>query len=296
MQHLTVPRPTLAHGSRLYGRASDNTGRNHYYDQATTEYKQSIAANNDIRSSRTPITVDHLTQKTHLSKYSLANNGTVNFAINSAPSMQTRIATLEKQLKKAKKWGGNVPKEHYIAESLSYGKAIHHYEGSNALSHTIGKDITTETDFNERMTRTSKFGIVHATERGNRVQFALDDLDQVGAATKADYYKNGMPQKSITGSELRFIYRNRGQLRTGVDFIQGGNVVPAPWESHTLPAPSPADSPPIFQAKVRALQDNQARVDAWTNYGTQVSNKVRPLGNTSTSTAQVMAGSVRQHL
>lgn len=71
-----------------------------------------------------------------------------------------------------------------------------------------------------------KLGIELAKKKGVlKILFVLDNLNIEDVALKQGKYK-----ESITGSELRYIYRNRELLEKQVVFIKNNLVVPAPWK------------------------------------------------------------------
>lgn len=60
--------------------------------------------------------------------------------------------------------------------------------------------------------------------QGAIVHFALDELDINSVIRKT--------KRSVTGSELRWLYRHRAQLAGRVVFYQGQRRVDAPWDTH----------------------------------------------------------------
>ena len=81
--------------------------------------------------------------------------------------------------------------------------------------------------------RACKFGIEHFVMKlGKTVHFLLDDLDMETVVNKKAHTKHSNGRE-ITGSELRFIYRNRDALMpTGlVKFYRSGiQLAHAPWD------------------------------------------------------------------
>ncbi|WP_370552324.1 RHS repeat-associated core domain-containing protein, partial [Enterobacter cloacae complex sp. P31C] len=78
------------------------------------------------------------------------------------------------------------------------------------------------------VSRGSKAGISMLLEKGNdaRIHFVLDNIDMDKVISKND-------NNSITGSELRFLYRNRNKLEGKVHFYVDHKEVKAPWVSNS---------------------------------------------------------------
>lgn len=105
----------------------------------------------------------------------------------------------------------------------------------------------TPAEENKLLRAKSKFGILHTIKNTNgHVHFVLDGLNMCETATKT-YYEMDQPRgksegaedkiRSITGSELRWIYRHRNapRVQQRIQFWYRGNgqnflPVPPPWE------------------------------------------------------------------
>ena len=75
--------------------------------------------------------------------------------------------------------------------------------------------------------RGSKLGIQAIINEGNaHLHFVLDGLDIGAVARKEGGLKSG---KSITASELRYLYRQRENIKGRVHFYRNGTEVAAPW-------------------------------------------------------------------
>ncbi|MFC0234451.1 hypothetical protein ACFFIF_10645 [Vagococcus entomophilus] len=73
-----------------------------------------------------------------------------------------------------------------------------------------------------------KLGLELARERNDlKIWFVLDAID-----FKSIVFKSGDFKESITGSELRYIYRNREDLEGQVVFYKDKKIVPAPWHEN----------------------------------------------------------------
>ncbi|WP_353739733.1 RHS repeat-associated core domain-containing protein, partial [Yersinia rochesterensis] len=92
---------------------------------------------------------------------------------------------------------------------------------------------------NEDVRRKSKGGIEWGISNNKRVHFVLDDLDILSVIKKNYQGKNSdkglstdkHKNRSITGSELRWVYRNKNNplVRDNVIFWAAGKEVAAPW-------------------------------------------------------------------
>ena len=102
---------------------------------------------------------------------------------------------------------------------------MRHLRAQDAVDHKsmVGRDK------NARIRRASKQGIEHTHQQGGKVHFILDDINMDDVVDKRNYGPE--PQKDITGSELRHIYRHRERYKDTVQFYQGGKPVQAPWAS-----------------------------------------------------------------
>lgn len=73
--------------------------------------------------------------------------------------------------------------------------------------------------------RGSKLGLAMAAKQGGpHIHFVLDCIDHHKVVKK-----KGPHGQSVTSSELRFVYRNWGELESSVVFYEKNKVVPAPW-------------------------------------------------------------------
>lgn len=96
---------------------------------------------------------------------------------------------------------------------------------------------------NENLRRKCKAGLEWALLAGKKVHFVLDDMDLDAVILKNFKGKNSdskpgakIKNRSITGSELRWIYRNRNRaaVKENLIFWSQGKPVPAPWDSDTV--------------------------------------------------------------
>jgi hypothetical protein len=87
-----------------------------------------------------------------------------------------------------------------------------------------------------------KAGIAFVVERGFTIRFLLDSLDE--KRLKAIFHKE-FEQPWYTGSELRYIFRNRDVYRDKVVFYRLGEVCKSPWEE--FPEIIPKDGVPGTQ-------------------------------------------------
>lgn len=83
-------------------------------------------------------------------------------------------------------------------------------------------------DANARIRRATKRSIDFTVERGGTVHFILDGIALEAVAQKRNHGHEGW--KDVTGSELRYLYRNRERFAGRVLFYREGSEVPAPWE------------------------------------------------------------------
>jgi len=88
---------------------------------------------------------------------------------------------------------------------------------------------------NENLRRKCKAIIEWAVFKGRNIHFVLDELDLTAVANKsyrgANSDQNTVPKnRSITGSELRHIYRNWARFKNHVYFWFEQQQIPAPWE------------------------------------------------------------------
>lgn len=83
---------------------------------------------------------------------------------------------------------------------------------------------------NARIRRATKLGMDFTVQQGGTVRFMLDKIDMKAVADKRNFKDE--PWKDVTGSELRYLYRNRAnkELMKGVQFYEGNAPVAAPWE------------------------------------------------------------------
>lgn len=96
---------------------------------------------------------------------------------------------------------------------------------------------------NEDIRWKSKGGIAWAVESGKKVHFSLDGIDLKDIIHKSFSGKNGDKEavgneaknRSITGAELRWVYRNRDSenVKRNVIFWIEAEKVRAPWEEDT---------------------------------------------------------------
>lgn len=126
----------------------------------------------------------------------------------------------------------------YKEVDQSYNKDVYHRYDRNRYPRLLFK-------------RGSKLGIeIAATNKKTKIHFALDGIDMESVTTKStkgsdqgifcncikrvtnwlgltdEMEGNG---KSITSSELRYIYRNRKRLENNVIFYKNNEKVTAPW-------------------------------------------------------------------
>lgn len=87
-------------------------------------------------------------------------------------------------------------------------------------------------DRNTYFSRKCKAGINWAKESGNTVHYILDDINMDVVIHKHYYLQQGHSDaNSISGSELRWIYRNRHDpgVQKSVQFWRNGRPANAPW-------------------------------------------------------------------
>ncbi|MGX9966612.1 hypothetical protein ACVFYP_25025 [Roseomonas sp. F4] len=95
---------------------------------------------------------------------------------------------------------------------------------------------------NEAARRKDKGGLLWAAQIGRTVHFVLDGLDMaavvnknfVGANPDREATAFGPKNRAVTGSELRWLYRNRymPQVKKVVQFWFRGVQVPPPWVAY----------------------------------------------------------------
>jgi len=91
--------------------------------------------------------------------------------------------------------------------------------------------------------RGSKQGIQSIINEGNaHLHFVLDGLDIAAVVRKEGDQKSG---KSITASELRYIYRHREEIGDRVHFYRNGTEVAAPWSDPNVWTYRPSERPKI---------------------------------------------------
>ncbi|WP_459177608.1 RHS repeat domain-containing protein, partial [Ewingella americana] len=109
-------------------------------------------------------------------------------------------------------------------------------------SHDKFKTAVRGSGSNEDIRRKCKGGIAWAVENNIKVHFALDGMDLDKVVLKNFDGKNGdreeingsKKNRSITGSELRWVYRHRNDpaVRKMVTFWNDRKNIPAPWEEN----------------------------------------------------------------
>lgn len=122
---------------------------------------------------------------------------------------------------------------------------------------------------NEQLRRKCKAGLEWAISTGKDVHFVLDDLN-LDAVIRKNYKgknsdtksKGAIKNRSITGSELRWLYRNRKTdgVKQHVFFWSEGKPVPAPWE---------ADTSVMEMSKLKSGQEDPCTLypkQTWKNY------------------------------
>lgn len=87
----------------------------------------------------------------------------------------------------------------------------------------------TESDRGARTRRACKLGIKFCVERGIKIYFVLNGLDEGGMRQVIAK----TPPGSFTNSELRYIFRNKDNplFKENIIFFRDGKIVPAPWET-----------------------------------------------------------------
>lgn len=142
--------------------------------------------------------------------------------------LRTQISTVEAQVHEAmsRRYSGCLATSanrqfvgRFVAE-LSESR----YSLSATAQQFIGHGLTTIQE--KGFSRTSKSALATLTGPHSTavVHFALDGVDMLAVIGKS--------RKSVTGSELRWLYRNRAQLAGRVVFYQGQRRVDAPWDTH----------------------------------------------------------------
>jgi hypothetical protein len=134
-----------------------------------------------------------------------------------------RGGLLESAIKRAK-----------IGRPESYGFDFESY-GEIAAEHDKLKISSKHVDEWLWWKRGSKSGIEMVAQQspasGRRLHFILDGMNVLGVVNKDE----DLFGKSITASELRYIYRHWGRLKGRVIFYRDQFVVDAPWEDRATP-------------------------------------------------------------
>lgn len=96
--------------------------------------------------------------------------------------------------------------------------------------------ISEEFQINNRIGRACKGGIEYTTRNGNDIYFVLDELD-IEWAIRDVIFPSPLMGKSITGREIRWVYRNREnpEVKDHVKFVRDNEIVSTPWETDKKP-------------------------------------------------------------
>jgi hypothetical protein len=130
------------------------------------------------------------------------------------------------------------------------------------LEHPKYKSSVDAAGTNETTRRKDKGGLLWASKSGKKVHFVLDGLDMATVVGKTFGGKNpdkpatatAPKNRSITGAELRWIYRNRAdkQVEACVQFWFYKKPCCPPWDKYYVldwsPLTQNADADPLFVA------------------------------------------------
>ena len=129
-----------------------------------------------------------------------------------------------------------------------------------------GDDVS----INTRLRRASKYGISYTRNKNNKIRFALDELIQDDVVKKNQKYDTGSDankekMRSITGAELRYIYRKRNEpeFMAGIEFFKDGHKLETtPWEDNPelWDEYVPEGEKTIKWMLIRAVEQNVNRV------------------------------------
>lgn len=118
-----------------------------------------------------------------------------------------------------------------ITSSESFEISVrNHSKYRNILENT--NPFSQSFDRNTYFSRKCKAGINWAKENGNTVHYILDDINMDMVINKNFYLQQGYSDAdSVSGSELRWIYRNRHdpKVQKSVQFWRNGQPANAPW-------------------------------------------------------------------
>lgn len=141
---------------------------------------------------------------------------------------------------------GKPPTNEQIQEASNYKTWLeNHPKYSPTTTIVNGEPLSSPFRQWDRTKKSSKAGLEYITkEQQNNVHFILDNLNQQAVVNKLDHNTmrpeqktnpiTGDSQQSITASELRSLYRKQNDLALmdKVKFWQGGQQVPAPWQTN----------------------------------------------------------------